>query len=165
MVGETAVVGEGAPLAAEIDGLRAEAAAVEPAPADAGAEPAPASEPPPFDRAGMVAMIGQGVAAIGGIVCRRARVTPLEPGEVEAVASALANLAAVYDLGRNLDPRTAAWCGLGLALAGVAARRERLSAPEPAPEPERAPAPVAAAPAAVPGETFPLSASQDYAGA
>lgn len=83
------------------------------------------------DTQGLQMIAVKGVGAIGGIGCRMAHVTPLEGGEVEALADCLVGLAEVYDLG-NMSPKVAAWFNLGAVSVAVFASREKLPPVEPA---------------------------------
>ena len=58
------------------------------------------------------------VAVVGEILCTRFKVPSLTSEEVAAVGGAGAQVAACYDL-TLLDPKTAAWIGLGGATLGV----------------------------------------------
>jgi hypothetical protein len=82
---------------------------------------------PEFDRRALAAMAEPLVTVIGGIACARARVTPLEPGEVQALADAVAGVAEQYDF--DMSPKVAAWIGLGVTASAVIVRRERLDPP------------------------------------
>ena len=64
------------------------------------------------------------VQVVGGIVCGRAGVSPLTPGELDSLGGALAGVA-VYYLPTDGDPRFMAWMTLALAVGAVAAPRVR----------------------------------------
>jgi hypothetical protein len=96
-----------------------------------------------FDQAAMVQVCSVLVSAIGGVICSRADVAALTEQETAAVGGALANVAAQYDL--TMSPKTAAWLGLAVVVAGVALPRQKeieaRKKIQPAPkEPEPAPA-------------------------
>lgn len=112
---------------------------------DSAAEAAPEA-PGPAPEA-LAAVLRPVIATLGTIACRLAEVDPLGQDEVEALAGAGAGVLALYDLGK-LDPRTLAWCNLGIvavAIAGpramaVADRRRAAPGPAPAGIPEPKPA-------------------------
>lgn len=81
-----------------------------------GAPDAPAAAKEPTRQ--MVLACRMLVSSAGGIVCGRAKVAQLTPDEVAMLSEAAANLAAQYDLER-IDPKAAAWIGLGLSVAAV----------------------------------------------
>lgn len=62
------------------------------------------------------------VQVVGGIICGRAGVSPLTPGELDSLGGALAGVA-VYYLPTDGDPRFMAWATLALAVGAVAAPR------------------------------------------
>lgn len=116
---------------AEIDALRAEAPIEQDQPAPA----APAPGVPTADA--FKPLCVELVRGFGFAVTQRAKTSPLAPEEIERVASALAGVAACYDLSR-LDARTAAWLTLGVAVSSVAIPRlqaPKIEAPAPQPEP------------------------------
>jgi hypothetical protein len=113
----------------------------------------PEPEPSPDAK---IRLVARGVTmAIGGILCKRFDVPALDEPETEGLSMAIAQLAIVYDLG-NMDPRTAAWLGMGMTVMGAAAPRIAIvqaRAPKPRQVDEltpetRAPAPPPPAPAA-----------------
>lgn len=79
-----------------------------------------------IEREQLEMMAAGAVGAISDIMCRRARVTPLEDVERQSLGVAFANLAIVYDLADKANPKVMAWAGVGLALGGVLANREPL---------------------------------------
>ncbi len=83
---------------------------------------------------------------VGGVFCKRFGVPGLEPEEVLLAGGALAELVKVYNLAQ-MDPKTAAWLGVGVVGFALAAPRyeiyEKRRQASPAP---KAP-PAAAAPA------------------
>ena len=104
----------------ELDGLAAEVGVGDPGKVEAEAgkpEALPASEFPTPDPV-LAQSCNMLVGIVGQILCARFRVSHLTPEEVAAVGGAAAQVAACYDL-TLLDPKTAAWIGLGIATAGV----------------------------------------------
>ena len=74
---------------------------------------------------------------VGGIVCGRAGVSPLTPGELDSLGAALAGVA-VYYLPTDGDPRFMAWMTLALAVGAVAAPRVREAREADATQPQQA---------------------------
>lgn len=129
------------PIPDEVVALRAEAAGQ----ADVVTEP---GEPGVVEAAGYLVVARNLVRGLGNGICVRAQVPVLTDPEVEALAGAVAELARVYDFA-NLDPRTAAWLGLGFAAIGIAGpriaivqARPRREAPKPEPASVSEPVPV-----------------------
>lgn len=75
----------------------------------------------------MAYLLGQLIAAVGGVVTTRAKVMPLQPAEVENLANAAATVAAQYDVSIN-DPKIAAWASLAAVAGAVAAPRMETAA-------------------------------------
>lgn len=98
----------------EIDALRRETDAGAP---EQGQPQSPPVDDVPADDAAKVdailPIVMQAVETIGAAMCERARVAPLEKPEVLGLSMALARLFVLYDFG-NMDPKTAAWLGLGI---------------------------------------------------
>lgn len=142
-----------------VETVAASEAAAEPealaAMASEGAQDAPQGDPAPEaapeapgpDPEALAAVLRPAIATLGTIACRMADVETLAADEVEALAGAGAGVLALYDLAR-LDPRTLAWCNLGIvavAIAGprlmvIADRRRGAAGPMPAGIPEPKPA-------------------------
>lgn len=119
---------------AEIDQLRNEAPIET---ADDATPAAPAAQAAPTIDA-FKPLCVELVRGFGFAVTQRAKAAPLANDEIDRIASALAGVAACYDLAR-LDARTAAWLTLGIAVSSVAI--PRLQAPKiEAPAPQPAPA-------------------------
>lgn len=78
----------------------------------------------PLDEAALQAVCVPMIKSFGDIACRRANVTPLEDGEIAALASAAGNVLALYDM--NVSPVVAAWFGLAATAAAVVTNREPL---------------------------------------
>lgn len=132
---------------AELQALAAEAAADDVVTDEAGAPVADAPaepEPAEVDSEALLQVVGMAVAAVGGIVCSRAGVTPLSGEEVGGLAGAVVKLAEVYNIRTN--PKAAAWIGLvGTSamiamprLAEIEERRRAEAAQAPENEPETA---------------------------
>ena len=100
----------------ELDALRSEAP-IESGPADVSHEPQSAPAPATFKP-----LFLEVVRGIGTALTARTKCVPLSDAEVDRVASALAGVAACYDLA-NLDPRTAAWLTLAVVASSVALPR------------------------------------------
>lgn len=83
----------------------------------------------------------QMVRAAGSIITRMVKVTDLEAEEVDELTGAIMGVAAFYDTS-TLDPKAAAWIGLGMTALGIAQRRRPII--DLTPEP---PADAAASPA------------------
>lgn len=141
----------------EIEQLRDEAAPQPAEPvADAPANDAPEADAPalepaqPIPREQLAMMMAGVVKGVATPLCRRARVTALEPKECLDLGDAIAGLLSVYGFDRIGDPKVAAWFGLGVTAAGIIVARERLpDAPrekpvgDPPPPPANPPAPPA----------------------
>lgn len=67
----------------------------------------------------VTALIGVG----GLVVCKMARVPALQLEEEQMLSGAVKGVLDAYDFGQDLDPRTAAWIGLGMAGAAVVVPR------------------------------------------
>ena len=93
---------------------------------DLGTDPTSAPSAP--DRTALVMVGTQLGGALGNLVCRRANVTHLMDHETRALGEAIANVLGQYDLGQ-MDPRAAAWLGLGMTVLGIAAARQPLPRP------------------------------------
>lgn len=113
---ETVLKDDVAKLRAEADS--AERSGESPDEAAPGASPPGDQAPPPE----LVKVTTRLARAVGNMICRRNNVSPLEHDEAEAIGTAIAQLAIVYNIG-NMDPKTAAWFGLGIAVVGVALPR------------------------------------------
>jgi hypothetical protein len=109
----------------EIDTLRAEVAQDAAIQAETEAAPAPEPTLPPAPDPGLSMALSGVVMAVSKPVCRKARVTDLQPTEAEALGASLAVLVEMYDIGPK-DPRAAAWMGLGLTVVGIIGNRQRL---------------------------------------
>lgn len=118
----------------------------------AAAESAGASEEKPavmpLTRDGLTLIAQAGVKTVGTFACRRAKVTPLEAGEIKELADAVADVCVAYGWDK-IDPKIAAWLALGMVTQRVAMDRKPLApASAPAkPKPEEKPAAAPAAPA------------------
>lgn len=71
------------------------------------------------------AMVGNGVFAASRIACQAAHVTPLDHGEVAMLSEAVSGVLRFY-ITPDMDPKTAAWLGLGIAAVSVAINRAPL---------------------------------------
>lgn len=111
---------------ANLDDLAAEAA---PAPAPMEGQGAPTAPAGP-DLAAIRLLALQVVRAGGRVACKAARVSALEADEENALADAVANVVQFYDVSA-LDPKAAAWIGLGLTALGVVSNRVSLAPPPP----------------------------------
>ena len=97
------------------------------------ATPPPALDPEIAARLPALDDVIAPIIAIGGwLICRRANVTSLTHDEIKDMASAVGVLATLYEIGGNLDPRSAAWLGLGMVTLGVIGNRRPLAPKEPA---------------------------------
>lgn len=78
------------------------------------------------------------VAVVGSLACKAANVPGLTPEEVNMLTDAAHNVANQYSVIEGMDPKTAAWIGLGTAAAAVALPRIQFQGEaeaEPLPEP------------------------------
>ncbi|MGE5503315.1 MAG: hypothetical protein ACM31L_02725, partial [Actinomycetota bacterium] len=78
------------------------------------------------------ALVGHAVRMGGAIACRKANVTTLEEHEVGALAQAACDVARYY-ITNTMDPKVAAWLGLGLTAMAVVANRRPLASQSDAP--------------------------------
>jgi len=110
----------------EIDAMRADlqappAAKAEteaPSPADVeNAPPAALQADPELMQAAIVPL----VRIVGEVLTARAKVSPLDDGEVRHLALALTNVAAQYQFA--MSPRAAAWLGLGFVSSAIIEKR------------------------------------------
>jgi hypothetical protein len=79
----------------------------------------------------LIPMIKGGMAAIGGILCKRANVSALDAGEVDLLADSGLRVIKVYGWHDKLNPKVAAWIGLIGALGAVLTNRQPLALPKP----------------------------------
>lgn len=133
-----------------------------PAPAEPAAEPTgdpetpvAVGEPVAVTRDQLAGIFSGGVIAISVPLCRRARVTTLEPDEVQRMALALADLASAYGLDKIGDPKIAALFVVGSTALSIVAARKKL--------PDMSPAKPADAPAADKVDPPPAAPSDDTA--
>lgn len=119
----------------ELQKLASEAAAADPAsPKAAGQESGP-TKPADAQKAdeGLVIVMSQFVAVVGLIACKRFEVPPLDKDEIEALGQASGQVASFY-MPKDINPRAAAWIGLGMVTTAVIAKRVDFS-PNENPEP------------------------------
>lgn len=72
------------------------------------------------------AMVGQGVFAASRLACSAANVTPLDGQEVAVLAEAVSGVLRFY-ITPDMDPKSAAWLGLGIAAVSIAVNRKPLA--------------------------------------
>jgi len=104
----------------ELDALAAEAEPEFEAEPGIGHNGAPEAEPAADP--GLAIALAMLAALVGNLVCARYRVLPLTDDESRAIGQAAALVAAHYDIS-GLDPKAAAWIGLGFAVGAAAAPR------------------------------------------